>query len=78
MTTVREQLDQIQTLENTLTFISQRIAKVDPNQTRLVSSSCNDVDLVRLETIKEFLEIQYNEVAAEIACMYGLSVSGVC
>ena len=76
MTTVSEKITQIVTQRNTLSLINVLISRIDTEQIRLITDNTFDYDMTRLDTIREFLELERDEVQDIINCLLDVGVSG--
>lgn len=77
MATVQDQITTLVELQNTLTLINSMLDRISTSSISLIGG-CGSYDTTRINTIREFLELQKADLEAEIACIYALNVSGSC
>jgi hypothetical protein len=75
MTTVNEQLVEINKQQNTLNLIMQMYSKVDP-KTLYLTNPAGEYDMVRINAIRDFLLLEQEIVNATIESLFSDCVSG--
>jgi len=77
MSSVQSVLNEVTRQSNTRAFLDESIQRLDLEQMRLITDNTFNIDKVRIESVKDFLIIQRDEVQATIDELLNSGVSGV-